>query len=88
VAKDDREVGYGVLAMSTGAAADAAPVATLAERSGGGGVAGSTRGLVRTHIAARLGPRLSHPAQFRIWPIVAHVNVMRYCGEFSPTLVV
>jgi hypothetical protein len=28
------------------------------------------------------------PARFGIWRIVAHVNVMRYCGEFSPTLVV
>jgi hypothetical protein len=31
---------------------------------------------------------MSHPTQFGIWPIVAHVNVMRYCGEFSHTLVV
>jgi hypothetical protein len=34
------------------------------------------------------GGYMSHPAQFGIWPIVTHVNVMRYCGEFSPTLVV
>jgi uncharacterized protein (DUF2237 family) len=34
------------------------------------------------------GGCMSHPAQFGIWPIVAHVTVMRYCGEFSPTLVV
>jgi hypothetical protein len=31
---------------------------------------------------------MSHPTQFGIWPIVAHVNVMRYCKEFSPTLIV
>jgi hypothetical protein len=34
------------------------------------------------------GGCMSHPVQFGIWPIVAHVNVMRYYGEFSPTLVV
>jgi hypothetical protein len=49
-------------------------------------------------VTARLGPRavrggkngarLSHPTQFGICPIVSHVNVMRYCGEFSPTFVV
>jgi hypothetical protein len=34
------------------------------------------------------GGCMSHPAQFGIWSIVAHVDVMRYCGEFSPTLIV
>jgi predicted RNA-binding Zn-ribbon protein involved in translation (DUF1610 family) len=34
------------------------------------------------------GGCMSHLARFGIWPIVAHVNVMRYCGEFSFTLVV
>jgi hypothetical protein len=27
-------------------------------------------------------------AQFRIWPIIVHVHVMRYCGGFSLTLVI
>ena len=32
---------------------------------------------------------MSHPTQFGIWPIVAHVQVNEiYYGEFSPTLVV
>jgi hypothetical protein len=38
--------------------------------------------------ATRSGAELSHPAQFGIWSIVAYVKVMRYYGEFSPTLVV
>jgi hypothetical protein len=42
---------------------------------------------VRPPLVASSGA-LSHPARFGIWPIVAHVNVIRYCGEFSPTLVV
>jgi hypothetical protein len=34
------------------------------------------------------GGCMSHLAQFRIWPIVTHVNIMRYYGEFSLTLVI
>jgi hypothetical protein len=48
---------------------------------------GSSMGIEGHHFPTNMVP-LSHPAQFGIWPIVAHVNVIRYCGEFSPTLVV
>jgi hypothetical protein len=37
-----------------------------------------------TRTSGSLRGCMSHPAQFRIWPIVAHANVMRYCGKFSP----